>query len=429
MNKARRLYSEEVRNLVREVRSRDPRVLQHNLRVSRQKLQHNARSQPASRGKRDADGQGDDDGVDGGDAHPSEVGEEEVRRGREREREREQHDLLVDELLRRVLHEEAQAVAEASQARQLRRRRGQGRRPAVEGLGFRGEVDVDVAGEKSGEARNLDVLGERKGLDTVGETRWKRDPDDEARQAEGASEGLEHSEGGGSRSGQAQQDAGVIAADIQATADATALGGGRAGGYGAGRCSRGRLDDRASAASEIGWRRQASASPARRDELSVDHGGKTQASGRAGGAVEAAQRGMTQVAKESGAGGEPRRIGKAKLKRLKKMQRMVTLAPMLILCHTRAHVLQEPSVFNSIRGGVFLHSRKDWVYLNHFPLPSALISSPLLPPPPAVAPLRVSHTAGRRGSPNDVRHPPRKAVANEIGVQRLWSSSHLCSRC
>lgn len=358
MNKARRLYSEEVRNLVREIRSRDPRVLQHNLRVSRQKLQHNARSQPASRGKRDADGQGDDDGVDGGDAHPSEVGEEEVRREREREREREQHDLLVDELLQEVLHEEAQAVAEASQARRLRRRRGQGRRPAVEGLGFRGEVDVDVA-EKNGEARNLDVLGERKGLDTVGETRWKRDPDDEALQAGGASEGLEHSEGGGSRSGQAQEDAGVIAADIRATADATALGGGRAGGYGAGRCSRGRLDDRASAASEIGWRRQASASPAARDELSVDHGGKTQASGRAGGAVEAAQRGMTQMANESGAGGEPRRIGKAKLKRLKKLQRMVTLAPMLILCHTRAHVLPRAQCFQlHKRGGLLTQSKR-----------------------------------------------------------------------
>ena len=169
MGKARRAYSEEVRSLVREVHARDPRVLQHNLRLSRQRLERKARrDQFVSKGRKDVDGQ-----VDGGggvDELESDVGEEEKSRERERERERAEYQLQVDRLLEDVLREEEEEAAKASQARQSRRQRARST-PLVAGdaLDFRGKGDVGgddagggYGGEAVGEAACVGVVEEQK---------------------------------------------------------------------------------------------------------------------------------------------------------------------------------------------------------------------------------------------------------------------------
>ena len=192
MGKARRAYSEEVRSLVREVQARDPRVLQHNLRLSRQRLERKARrDQFVSKGHKDVDVQGDGSG--GVDALESDVGEEEKSRERDRERERAEYQLQVDRLLEDVLREEEEEAAKASQARQSRRQRARNM-PLVAGdaldCGGKGVVDDDDAGgaygESVGEAGGVGVVEEQKAEQEVelgggvGEVGCRQRVDDEA---------------------------------------------------------------------------------------------------------------------------------------------------------------------------------------------------------------------------------------------------------
>ena len=146
MSAARREYSEEVRTLASKVQSRDPRVLQHDLEVKREKVKKEREREGERERKKGIEGvlgggqtrrvQGRADreagGVSSGRDGAEEVeadGEARERRERDKQRERDRHEQELHRLLQEMLEEEA---AEASAAARACRSSNRGTHPHPE---------------------------------------------------------------------------------------------------------------------------------------------------------------------------------------------------------------------------------------------------------------------------------------------------------
>ena len=119
---ARRAYSEEVRTLASKVQARDPRVLQRNLEVSREKLKKKQEEGVSGGGKaRRVPGRAGNEAA-GARSVRDEAEEVEAdveareRRERDKERERTLHEQQLDRLLAEMLEEEAAAAARAQRS-------------------------------------------------------------------------------------------------------------------------------------------------------------------------------------------------------------------------------------------------------------------------------------------------------------------------
>jgi len=132
---ARREYSEEVRTLASKVQSRDPRVLQHDLEVKREKVKREIEREGGREGERqngiegvlgrgqtrrvqgraDREAGGVSSGRDGVEEVEADV-EARERRERDKQRERDRHEQELHRLLQEMLEEEEAEASAAARA-------------------------------------------------------------------------------------------------------------------------------------------------------------------------------------------------------------------------------------------------------------------------------------------------------------------------